>query len=81
MHECNGGRLQRSQLRRLPGLVERKNGWQPAEQTGDTTPHGVQHVLSTRAFAGAGPTSGMPGWLTTVSGTMLWIIWMAPTAY
>ena len=27
VHECNGGRLQRSQLRRLPGLVERKNGW------------------------------------------------------
>ena len=27
--------------------VERKNGWQLAEQAGDATPYGVQHLLST----------------------------------
>ena len=79
-HECIGGLLRRPELCRLLSPVERKNDWQPVEQTGDTYPPGVQRVLSTPAFAG-GPTSGMPGWLTTVSGTMFWIIWMPPTAY
>ena len=26
--------------------MERKNGWQLAEQAGDATPYGVQHLLS-----------------------------------
>ena len=78
-HECIDGRFRRPELCRLLSPVERKNDWQPVEQTGDTYPPGVQRVLSTPAFAG-GPTSGMPGWLTTVSGTMFWIIWMPPTA-
>ena len=34
-------------LRGLLSLVERKNGWQPAEQVGDATPYGVQRLLST----------------------------------
>ena len=34
--------------------MERKNGWQLAEQAGDATLYGVQHLLSTPAFAGAG---------------------------
>ena len=42
--------------------MERKNGWQLAEQAGDATPYGVQHLLSTPAFAGAGSTSGTPTW-------------------
>ena len=70
-HECIGGRLRRPELCWLLS---------PVEQTSDTYPPGVQRVLSTPAFAG-GPTSGMPGWLTTVSATMFWIIWMPPTAY
>ena len=57
-----------------------KDGWQLSDQAGDTTPDRVQCLLLTLAFAG-GPTSGMPGWLTTVSGIMVWIIWMPPTAY
>ena len=34
-------------LRGLLSPVERKNGWQLAEQAGDTTPDGVQRLLST----------------------------------
>ena len=34
-------------LRGLLSPVERKNGWQLAEQAGDATPYGVQHLLST----------------------------------
>ena len=49
------GRFRRSEPRRraldyLRGLlspVERKNGWQLAEQVGDATPYGVQRLLST----------------------------------
>ena len=55
VHECIAGRLRRPEPRRrsldyLKGLlspVERKNGWQLAEQAGDATPYGVQHLLST----------------------------------
>ena len=55
VHECIAGRFRRPEPRRraldyLRGLlspVERKNGWQPAEQAGDATPYGVQHLLST----------------------------------
>ena len=55
VHECITGRFRRPEPRRraldyLRGLlspVERKNGWQLAEQAGDATPYGVQHLLST----------------------------------
>jgi len=48
-----GGRFPRSEprqraaayLRALLSPVERKNGWQLAEQAGDTKPYGVQHLL------------------------------------
>ena len=53
VHECIGGRFRRPEPRRrvldyLRGLlspVERKNGWQLAEQAGDATPDGVQRLL------------------------------------
>ena len=53
VHECIAGRFRRPEPRRralayLRGLlspVERKNGWQLAEQAGDTTPDGVQRLL------------------------------------
>ena len=55
VHECIAGRFRRPEPRRrvleyLRGLlspVERKNGWQLAEQAGDPTPDGVQRLLST----------------------------------
>ena len=55
VHRCIGGRFRRPEPRRrvqdyLRGLlspVERKNGWQLAEQAGDATPDGVQRLLST----------------------------------
>ncbi len=55
VHECIAGRFRRPEPRRraleyLRGLlspVERKNGWQLAEQAGDATPDGVQRLLST----------------------------------
>ena len=55
VHECISGRFRRPEPRRrvldyLRGLlspVERKNGWQLAEQAGDATPDGVQRLLST----------------------------------
>ena len=50
------------------------------EEAGDATPGGVQRLMSTPAKAGAGSTSGMPGWLTTVSGTTLWVIRVTPMA-
>ena len=54
VHECIAGRFRRPEPRRraldyLRGLlspVERKNGWQLAEQAGDATPYGVQRLLS-----------------------------------
>ena len=53
MHECIAGRFGRPEpcrraLDYLQGLlspVERKNGWQLAEQAGDATPDGVQRLL------------------------------------
>ena len=53
VHECIAGRFRRPEPRRrsldyLKGLlspVERKNGWQLAEQAGDATPYGVQRLL------------------------------------
>ena len=55
VHRCIAGRFRRPEPRRrvmdyLRGLlspVERKNGWQLAEQAGDATPDGVQRLLST----------------------------------
>ena len=55
VHERIAGRFHRLEPRRrvldyLKGLispVERKNGWQLAEQVGDATPDGVQRLLST----------------------------------
>ena len=54
VHECIAGRFRRPEPRRraleyLRGLlspVERRNGWQLAEQAGDATPDGVQRLLS-----------------------------------
>ena len=53
VHECIASRFRRREPRRramvyLKGLlspVERKNGWQLAEQAGDATPDGVQRLL------------------------------------
>ena len=53
VHECIAGRFRRPEPRRrvldylrgLLSLVERKNGWQLAEQAGDATPDGVQRLL------------------------------------
>ena len=53
VHECIAGRFRRPEPRKraldyLRGLlspVERKNGWQLAEQAGDATPDGVQRPL------------------------------------
>ena len=55
VHECIAGRFRRPEPRRrvldyLRGLlspVERKKGWQLAEQAGDATPYGVQRLRST----------------------------------
>ena len=55
VHGCIAGRFHRWEpcrraLDYLKGLlspVERKNGWQLAEQAGDATPDGVQRLLST----------------------------------
>ena len=53
VHRCIAGRFRRPEPRRrvldyLRGLlsaVERKNGWELAEQAGDATPDGVQRLL------------------------------------
>ena len=53
VHEYIAGRFRRPEPRRraldylrgLLSLVERKNGWQLAEQAGDATPDGVQRLL------------------------------------
>ena len=58
VHGCIAGRFHRSEPRRrvldyLKGLlspVERKNGWQLAEQAGDATPDGMQRLLSTYSW-------------------------------
>ena len=58
VHGCIAGRFYRSEprwraLEYLKGLlspVERKNGWQLAEQAGDATPDGVQRLLSTYSW-------------------------------
>ena len=68
VHRCIAGRFRRTEPRRraldyLRGLlspVERKNGWQLAEQVGDATPYGVQRLLSTMC--------GTPTWCAMISG-------------
>ena len=53
VHGCIAGRFRRPEPRRrvldylrgLLSLVERKNGWQLAEEAGDATPDGVQRLL------------------------------------
>ena len=80
VHECIAGRFRRPEPRRrsleyLKGLlspVERKNGWQLAEQAGDATPYGVQHLLSTYVWD-ADLVRGM------ISGTTWWSIWATLT--
>ena len=75
VHECIAGRFRRPEPRRraldyLRGLlspVERKNGWQLAEQAGDATPYGCSTCCP--------PTSGTPTWFATISGTTWWSIW------
>jgi SRSO17 transposase len=55
MHACIGPRFARAEPRRrvlayLRGLlspIERKNGWQLAEEAGERTPDGMQRLLST----------------------------------
>ena len=76
VHSCIAGRFRRPEPRRrvldyLRGLVssvERKNGWQLAEQAGDATPDGVQRLLSTYRF-------GMRTWFEMTSGATCWSIW------
>ena len=68
-------------LRGLLSPVERKNGWQLAERAGDATPYGVQRLLSTTAFAGAGSTVGTPTWFVTIWPVTLWSTWATLTAY
>ena len=75
VHECIAGRSRRPESRRrvldyLRGLlspVERKNGWQLAEQAGDATPMGCSACCP--------PRSGTPTWFATISGTTWWSIW------
>ena len=75
VHECIAGRFRRPEPRRraleyLKGLlspVERKNGWQLAEQAGDATPYGVQHLLSTYI------------WYAMISGSTWWSTWATTT--
>ena len=63
VHECIAGRFRRPEPRRraldcLLGLlspVERKNGWQLAEQAGDATPYGAQRLLSTCRWEAGAP--------------------------
>ena len=62
---CGGGRW--TTLRGLLSPVERKNGWQLAEQAGDATPYGVQHLLSTYVWDA--------DLFATISGTTWWSIW------
>jgi SRSO17 transposase len=58
LHQRIGRHFQRAEPRRralgyvrgLLGAVDRKNGWQLAEQIGETTPDGVQRLLSTAAW-------------------------------
>ena len=79
VHGCIAGRFRRPEPRRralayLRGLlspVERKNGWQLAEQVGDATPDGVQPCCTT--------TGGKRTWFAMISGTTWWSIWAMPT--
>ena len=54
-------------LRGLLSPVERKNGWQLAEQAADATPYGVQHLLSTYVWDA--------DLVRTISGTTVVEVW------
>ena len=80
VHECIAGRFRRPEPRRrsldyLKGLlspVERKNGWQLAEQ-GRGTPHPMGCSICCQ------PTSGTRTWFAMISGTTWWSTWATPT--
>ena len=86
MHQCIAGRFRWPEPRRralayLRGLlspVERKNGWQLAEQPFGSAqeatppPDGVQRLLYTT-------TGGRRTWSGMISGTTWWSIWAVPT--
>ena len=67
------GRWGRSELRQrvkayLRGLmsrVERKNGWQLAEEAGDDTPYGVQHLLGRATWDAEGVRDDLRGYVLT----------------
>ena len=75
VHSCIAGRFRRPEPRRrvldyLRGLVssvERKNGWQLAEQAGDATPDGCSACCP--------PIAGMRTWFAMTSGTTWSSIW------
>jgi len=53
-------------LRGLLGDVERKNGWQLAEHAGETTPDGMQRLLTTARWDPTGSaTTCAPTWSST----------------
>ena len=78
IHVCIAGRFRRPEPRRrvldyLGGLVspvQRKNGWQLAEQAGDATPDGVQWLLYSSV--------GTPTWFVMISEATCWSIWGTP---
>jgi len=66
-------------IRGLSGTAERKNGWQLAEELGDPTPDGVQHLLARADWDAdavrddllryVGDRLGQPGGVLVVDGT------------
>ena len=73
VHECIAGRFRRAEPRRraldyLRGLlsaVERKNGWQLAEQPFDSAQEGTPPPMGCSTCCP--PASGTPTWLATIS--------------
>ena len=84
VHECIASRFRRREPRRrvleyLKGLlspVERKNGWQLAEQAfgqaQEETPHPMGCSICCQ------PTSGRRTWFAMISGTRWWSTWATP---
>ena len=67
-------------LKGLLSPVERKNGWQLAEQAGDATPYAPGgEAVREYADACCQPTSGTRTSFAMISGTTWWIIWVTPT--
>ena len=81
VHECIAGRFRRPEPRRrapdyLRGLlspVERKNGWQLAEQPFDSAQEGTPPPMGCSTCCP--PASGTPTWFGAISGTTWWSIW------